>query len=93
MRFTTELVKKAWAIRRQAAAKFGVKIMSVIWRECLKMARGVAKLQRLAAWLANQDAAWANRVFSQDIGTRFDGSMFFNEGAVMYRAQMYGFSA
>ncbi len=38
MRFTTELVKKAWAIRRQAAAKFGVNIMSVIWRECLEMA-------------------------------------------------------
>ena len=34
----TTLTKKAWQIRRAAASKFGVKIMSISWKICLQMA-------------------------------------------------------
>ena len=38
MKFTSKLIKAAWAIRRQAAQKFSCKIMEISWRECLIMA-------------------------------------------------------
>lgn len=38
-RFTAELNRRAWAIRREAAVRFGVKVSSISWAECLKLAR------------------------------------------------------
>ena len=51
----TTLTKKAWQIRRAAASKFGVKIMSISWKICLQMAgetqmtRKEEKLAEIAA--------------------------------------------
>lgn len=39
-RFSRELNRRAWEIRRRAAAKFGLKVMEISWSECLKSARG-----------------------------------------------------
>ena len=41
--FTSALIKKTWAIRREAAARFGVGVMSIVWRECLAMAKAATK--------------------------------------------------
>lgn len=38
-RFTSDLICRAWAIRRDAAARMGCRVMDVVWGECLKMAR------------------------------------------------------
>lgn len=38
-RFSSELNRRAWAIRREAAARLGVALMSVSWKICLEMAR------------------------------------------------------
>ena len=38
-RFTSDLIRRAWAIRRDAAARMGCRVMDVVWGECLKMAR------------------------------------------------------
>lgn len=38
-KITSDLNRRAWAIRREAAARLGVSLMSVVWGECLKMAR------------------------------------------------------
>ena len=37
--FTTELIQKAWKIRREAAVKFNCRIMEISWKECLAMAK------------------------------------------------------
>lgn len=38
-KFDSQTNRRAWAIRREAAARMGVALMSVSWGECLKMAR------------------------------------------------------
>jgi len=38
-RFTADLNRRAWAIRRDAAARFGLKVTAISWAECLKLAR------------------------------------------------------
>ncbi len=39
VRFTADLNRRAWAIRREAAARFGLKVTAISWAECLKLAR------------------------------------------------------
>jgi len=39
MYFTSHIIKKAWAIRRKAALKYGVHILDIDWGECLKWAK------------------------------------------------------
>lgn len=39
MKFTSKMIKKAWAIRKEAAAKFGCKCSEISWSICLKMAK------------------------------------------------------
>ena len=52
MKFTSHLIKNAWAIRRAAAARFGVSIMSVVWKECLVTAASASqRLLKAANWL------------------------------------------
>lgn len=36
---TSEIMKRAWHIRRISAKRFGVKIMEILWGECLRMAK------------------------------------------------------
>lgn len=38
-KFTATLITRAWAIRRVAAARFGLAVNTVVWSECLRMAR------------------------------------------------------
>lgn len=35
--FNSKQIKKAWKIRREAAVKFGCRVMEISWKECLKM--------------------------------------------------------
>lgn len=37
--FTSNLIKRAWKIRRESSVKFSCKIMEISWRECLIMAK------------------------------------------------------
>lgn len=39
MRFTSEMIKKAWAIRKAAAVKFDCKVMDIHFGICIKMAK------------------------------------------------------
>jgi len=43
----TELTKSAWKIRREAATKWGCKIMEISWKGCLIMASEVKKTLNL----------------------------------------------
>lgn len=36
MKFNTENIKKAWAIRKEAAEKFNCKVLKISWGLCLK---------------------------------------------------------
>lgn len=38
-----DITKRAWQIRREAAKEFGVRIMFVSWKDCIKKARGVLR--------------------------------------------------
>ena len=38
-KFSSDLMKAAWHIRRQAARRMGCKVSEVLWSECLKIAR------------------------------------------------------
>ena len=39
MKMTSAINKKAWAIRKEAAAKFNCPVKEISWRECLTLAR------------------------------------------------------
>lgn len=50
------LTKKAWQIRRAAAAQFGVRIMTISWKLCLQMAgeKPMSKKEQAIATLTAQ---------------------------------------
>lgn len=41
--FTSELIKKAWKIRREAARKYNCAVSVISWKECLVMAKETVK--------------------------------------------------
>lgn len=41
MKMTSAINKKAWAIRKEAAAKFNCPVKEISWKECLTLARKV----------------------------------------------------
>ena len=57
MKFTSEIIKKAWAIRKAAAQKFGCPVSEISWKECLSMA-----FPRMAII---QDISWKGVVYEK----------------------------
>lgn len=55
--FDSKQIKKAWQIRKQAAAKFSCKIMGISWKICLKMAKEVVSMIG-----SEKQVAWANDI-------------------------------
>lgn len=37
--FNSQMIKKAWSIRKAAASKYNCRVMEIVWRDCLMMAK------------------------------------------------------
>lgn len=60
---TSELNKKAWQIRKAAAANFDCQVMEVVWGLCLEMAKAGKETEMKGSekqikWAENLKAAW-----------------------------------
>lgn len=60
-RFTSEVSRRAWAIRRSLADIRGVKLMAVSWRECYGRARDAIVIAVRKSEMAAREAAYAAR--------------------------------
>lgn len=47
MRFTSEMIKKAWAIRKESANKFNCGVMEISWSLCIKMSKNESKINNI----------------------------------------------
>lgn len=45
MKFTSKLIKRAWKIRKEAAVKWGCKVMEISWKLCLKEAKDIIEIE------------------------------------------------
>lgn len=107
-KFTADTMKKAWAIRRAAAVKFGCRVSEVSWKECLKMATPNAQSLRLIVTtdVSNAELLSSAEYFSrisrrspQEMPTEFAEFIRAREIALglkakpVFEAAMYGVSA
>ena len=59
MKFTSEIIKKAWAIRKIAAENFSCTVIEISWKICLQMAKG----DDMEDWEGTEkQIAWAKKI-------------------------------
>lgn len=61
------IMRRAWAIRKNAAAEMGCKVSEVIWGECLKLAWAEAEAVNAEVNASAVAAEWANMTEKQQV--------------------------
>ena len=73
MKITSDINKKAWTIRKQAAAKYACPVMEISWAACLKLAK-----QETAMRGTENQIRYANDIIQKSLAT-FDANELHNE--------------
>lgn len=74
--FTSNEIKKAWTIRKEAAKKWNCSVMEIVWSECLKLAMNKKVSQEL---IEQRYELYNTLSFHLDMGglTAFPGSKIY----------------